>query len=157
MSEEESASGVKTADDGARYIGGSTRADGTVRKQIKVRPGFVPTEDVAKYVPRNKRGESTEGKIESAKVNEESTVKKVVRPVRHVKGENNEQIKKPVRRIKKELSEDSNEKVDDDDDLTNVFGKLNVNEEKDDKQEKIEAKREEKPRSRYVPPHLRNK
>lgn len=51
-------SGIKTSNDGSRYIGGSVRADGSVRITRKVRPGFVPLEDVPKYVPRARRTEN---------------------------------------------------------------------------------------------------
>ncbi|KAG2235403.1 hypothetical protein BDF21DRAFT_406072 [Thamnidium elegans] len=40
-----------------RWIPGSLRADGTYRKERKVRPGFVPQEDVKRY--SNARLEST--------------------------------------------------------------------------------------------------
>lgn len=40
-----------------RWIPGSQRADGTYRKERKVRPGFVPQEDVKRY--SNARLEST--------------------------------------------------------------------------------------------------
>lgn len=48
-------SGIKEDDQGNRYVGGSVRSDGTVRKVFKVRPGFTPTEDVARYVPVGRR------------------------------------------------------------------------------------------------------
>ncbi|ANB13826.1 hypothetical protein AWJ20_4773 [Sugiyamaella lignohabitans] len=53
----ESPSGIKVGEDGARYVGGSVRSDGSVRKTVKIRPGFVPAEDVPKYVIRARRTE----------------------------------------------------------------------------------------------------
>lgn len=53
-------SGIKEASDGSKFVGGSVRADGTVRKTYKVRPGYTPPEDVAKYVPRAKRLQALE-------------------------------------------------------------------------------------------------
>lgn len=51
----ESTSGIKTAEDGSRYAGGSTRKDGSVRKIIRIRAGYAPLEDVRKFVPRARR------------------------------------------------------------------------------------------------------
>ncbi|KAJ3056288.1 hypothetical protein HK097_007500 [Rhizophlyctis rosea] len=42
------ASGIKEVD-GDRVIAASRRPDGTIRKERKVRPGFVPQEDVTRY------------------------------------------------------------------------------------------------------------
>lgn len=55
MDSHETPSGVKESADGTRYIGGSVRADGSVRRTFKVRPGYTPPEDVPKYIPRAKR------------------------------------------------------------------------------------------------------
>lgn len=41
---------------GARHIPPSTRPDGSVRRELRVRPGFVPPEDVAVY--RNRTAEA---------------------------------------------------------------------------------------------------
>ncbi|KAJ3113035.1 hypothetical protein HDU96_003845 [Phlyctochytrium bullatum] len=41
--------GIVEASDGTRIIPQSRRADGTVRKERKVRPGYVPAEDVERY------------------------------------------------------------------------------------------------------------
>ena len=48
-------SGIQDDGQGNRFVGGTVRSDGTVRKVYKVRPGFVPTEDVPKYVPVGRR------------------------------------------------------------------------------------------------------
>jgi len=42
-------SGIVTTDNNERVIPATRRADGTVRKERKVRQGFVPQEDVARY------------------------------------------------------------------------------------------------------------
>jgi len=41
--------GIATSKDGERHIPSSVRADGTVRKEIRVRPGYRPPEDVEVY------------------------------------------------------------------------------------------------------------
>lgn len=50
----ESASGIHADENGDRVIGGSVRADGSVRKTVKVRPGFTPKEDVKRYDVRER-------------------------------------------------------------------------------------------------------
>ena len=45
-------SGIQTNVAGERHIPQSTRADGSVRKEIKVRPGYRPPEDVERYKNR---------------------------------------------------------------------------------------------------------
>jgi partner of Y14 and mago protein len=42
-------SGIVTTDNNERVIPATRRADGTVRKERRVRPGFVPQEDIARY------------------------------------------------------------------------------------------------------------
>ena len=39
----------------AHIIFGTVRPDGSKRKDIKVRPGFTPPEEMKKYVPPSKR------------------------------------------------------------------------------------------------------
>ncbi|KAK9322100.1 hypothetical protein V1517DRAFT_324357 [Lipomyces orientalis] len=46
---EASAAGIVTSASGERVIAPTTRKDGSLRKEIRIRPGFVPTEDVARY------------------------------------------------------------------------------------------------------------
>ena len=46
-------SGIKTTSDGQSFIPSSRRADGSTRKEIKVRPGYKPPEDVETYKSRN--------------------------------------------------------------------------------------------------------
>ena len=45
-------SGIAVSDSGERHIPSSKRADGTVRREIKVRPGYRPPEDVEIYKNR---------------------------------------------------------------------------------------------------------
>jgi len=47
-----SKSGITTGKDGDRHIPSSVRADGSVRKEIRVRPGYRPPEDVETYKNR---------------------------------------------------------------------------------------------------------
>lgn len=44
-----SAAGIVEKDGGERIIAGSRRPDGSLRKEIRIRPGYVPPEDVARY------------------------------------------------------------------------------------------------------------
>lgn len=48
--------GIITSSSGERHIPSSKRADGTLRKEIKVRPGYRPPEDVEVY--KNKTADS---------------------------------------------------------------------------------------------------
>lgn len=43
---------LKMTESGERIIPGSRRPDGTLRKEIRVRPGYVPLEEQAVYVSR---------------------------------------------------------------------------------------------------------
>src|SRR5271168_2081057 len=47
-----SKSGIIETTDGERHIPSSIRADGTKRKEIKIRPGYKPPEDVEVYKNR---------------------------------------------------------------------------------------------------------
>lgn len=51
-----SSSGISTAQNGERHIPSSTRPDGSKRKEIKIRPGYKPPEDVEVY--KNKPAEA---------------------------------------------------------------------------------------------------
>ncbi len=74
-------SGIQTAEDGGAYIPSSKRADGTTRKEIKVRPGYRPPEDVETYKNRSaevwkSRGQGgIPGAEPVAAVNEDSLTK----------------------------------------------------------------------------------
>jgi partner of Y14 and mago protein len=57
-----SRAGITTSSTGERHIPSSTRADGSVRKEIKVRPGYRPPEDVDVYKNRTAEGFRTRGK-----------------------------------------------------------------------------------------------
>ena len=45
-------SGIQTSESGERTIPSSVRADGSVRKEIRIRPGYKPPEDIEKYKNR---------------------------------------------------------------------------------------------------------
>ncbi|KAK8227471.1 RNA binding protein Pym [Phyllosticta capitalensis] len=55
-------SGAVTSSDGLRHIPSSTRADGSVRKEIRIRPGYRPPEDVELYKSRNAEAWKNRGK-----------------------------------------------------------------------------------------------
>ena len=57
-----SRSGITTSETGERHIPSSTRADGSVRKEIRVRPGYRPPEDVEIYKNRTAEGFRNRGK-----------------------------------------------------------------------------------------------
>lgn len=54
-------SGILTTPDGDRHIPQSTRADGSLRKEIKIRPGYRPQEDVEVYKNRTAEAWKTKG------------------------------------------------------------------------------------------------
>ncbi|KAF2495642.1 hypothetical protein BU16DRAFT_582269 [Lophium mytilinum] len=56
-----SKSGITTSDTGERHIPSSTRPDGSVRKEIRVRPGYRPPEDVEVYKNRTAEAWKTRG------------------------------------------------------------------------------------------------
>lgn len=57
-----SKAGITTSATGERVIASSTRADGSVRKEIKVRPGYRPPEDVEVYKNRTAEAFKNRGK-----------------------------------------------------------------------------------------------
>lgn len=57
-----SKAGITTSATGERHIPSSVRPDGSVRKQIKVRPGYRPPEDVEVYKNRTAEGFRNRGK-----------------------------------------------------------------------------------------------
>lgn len=59
--EKASKSGITTSTNGERIIAASTRADGSVRKEIRVRPGYRPPEDVEVYKSRTAEAWRTRG------------------------------------------------------------------------------------------------
>ena len=56
-----SRSGILTTPTGDRHIPPSTRADGSLRKEIKIRPGYKPPEDVEVYKNRTAEAWKTRG------------------------------------------------------------------------------------------------
>ncbi|OAP55972.1 hypothetical protein AYL99_10124 [Fonsecaea erecta] len=74
-----SKSGIQTTADGASYIPASKRADGSTRKEIRVRPGYRPPEDVETYKNRSaqawkNRGQGAVPGAESIAVAKEDSV-----------------------------------------------------------------------------------
>lgn len=57
-----SRAGIATSASGERHIPSSVRADGTMRKEIRVRPGYRPPEDVELYKNRTAEGFRNRGK-----------------------------------------------------------------------------------------------
>ena len=57
-----SRSGITTSATGERHIPASTRADGSIRKEIRVRPGYRPPEDVEIYKNRAAENWKNRGK-----------------------------------------------------------------------------------------------
>lgn len=114
-----SASGIYTAEDGSRYVGGSVRPDGSVRRARKVKPGYVPEEDVPKYVPIGRRralGQEVGGVIPKTSVDSEEdktnqSRNKVGRPLRHPRQDLDENNKRPIRSsVRPVLNEEPSEK-----------------------------------------------
>lgn len=57
-----SKAGITTSATGERHIPASVRPDGTLRKEIRVRPGYRPPEDVEVYKNRTAEGFRNRGK-----------------------------------------------------------------------------------------------
>ncbi|KAH6643958.1 hypothetical protein C7974DRAFT_11504 [Boeremia exigua] len=57
-----SRAGIATSSTGERHIPSSVRPDGSVRKEIRVRPGYRPPEDVELYKNRTAEGFRTRAK-----------------------------------------------------------------------------------------------
>ncbi|KAH7091219.1 hypothetical protein FB567DRAFT_268819 [Paraphoma chrysanthemicola] len=73
-----SRAGITTSASGERHIPSSVRPDGTLRKEIRVRPGYRPPEDVELYKNRTAEGFRNRGKAgvpgaESLKTEDDST------------------------------------------------------------------------------------
>jgi partner of Y14 and mago protein len=57
-----SRAGITTSANGERHIPASVRPDGTLRKEIRVRPGYRPPEDIELYKNRTAEGFRNRGK-----------------------------------------------------------------------------------------------
>ncbi|KAI4216862.1 MAG: hypothetical protein LQ351_000811 [Letrouitia transgressa] len=71
-------SGIITSTSGDRHIPSSTRADGSTRKEIKIRPGYKPPEDIEVYKNRTAEAWKTRGTrvgIPGAALEEEDATK----------------------------------------------------------------------------------
>jgi len=69
-----SKSGITTSETGERHIPSSTRPDGSVRKEIRVRPGYRPPEDVEVY--KNRTAEAWKSRGSAGVPGAESFVRK---------------------------------------------------------------------------------
>ena len=120
-------SGIRTAADGQAFIPASRRADGSTRKEIKVRPGYQPPEDVERYQSktaeawRSKGGGGVPG-VESESATQQEEVK------------NKNARRREAARKKKELEQTSPEDTDE------AMAKLQLTE---DKQAHLDSKEEE--------------
>ena len=61
VSTAETSSGITTSATGDRHIPASVRPDGSTRKEIKIRPGYKPPEDVEVYKNRTAEGWKARG------------------------------------------------------------------------------------------------
>ncbi|BGP51389.1 hypothetical protein JCM10450v2_007331 [Rhodotorula kratochvilovae] len=57
-----STAGISASPSGERVVAASLRPDGSVRKERKVRPGFTPAEDIARYRPPASRAAGSGGR-----------------------------------------------------------------------------------------------
>ncbi|KAL1896620.1 hypothetical protein Sste5346_004655 [Sporothrix stenoceras] len=76
MASQPTNAGIITDAAGVRHIPESTRADGSTRRAIKIRPGYQPPEDVALYKSRiaeNYRNRLKNGTVPGAEVKEDKT------------------------------------------------------------------------------------
>lgn len=81
---------------GQREIPESTRADGTTRKAIKIRPGFRPAEDIELYRARNARTRGQRTTVPGAASREEQP--RVERPTRQRPAVENSPVERPTSR-----------------------------------------------------------
>lgn len=71
MSTNPTNSGIITDDSGERHIPESTRPDGSVRKAIKIRPGYKPPEDAVLY--KNRTAESFRNRYKGGVIGAEAS------------------------------------------------------------------------------------
>ncbi|KAJ4394520.1 hypothetical protein N0V93_003738 [Gnomoniopsis smithogilvyi] len=71
MSSNPTNSGIITDDSGERHIPESTRPDGSVRKAIKIRPGYKPPEDAVLY--KNRTAESFRNRYKGGVIGAEAS------------------------------------------------------------------------------------
>lgn len=71
MSANPTNSGIITDDSGERHIPESTRPDGSVRKAIKIRPGYKPPEDAVLY--KNRTAESFRNRYKGGVIGAEAS------------------------------------------------------------------------------------
>jgi len=178
MADGEQISGVKESEknNGGKTIGGSLRPDGTMRKTLKVRPGFIPAEEVKKYDVRERMKQRQK---EAEKTKNESNRNPGSRPNRQFSAINNIlQSGSAVRQakssspppVKASMKGTEEERAHDDiDSLVDNIDKLRLD--KDGSKKSVETKKkssspieaenktptpEVKPR-KYIPPSRRKK
>ncbi|CCH41219.1 hypothetical protein BN7_756 [Wickerhamomyces ciferrii] len=156
-------SGVDSNGDG--IIGGTVRADGSVRKTLKVRPGFTPKEEVKRYDVRERRRQREEEKTEEKTKNEEVIRNPGSRPNRQFNAINNilkANSSKPQKKEDKSIDdvESSLRKLGLNSKGNGVNSVSNVNRRKETIcLETTETKDQEEPTKpkKYIPPSRRNK
>lgn len=146
---------------GDRVIGGTLRADGTVRKTLKVRPGFTPAEEVKKYDVRERMLKRQEEKFTEAKDQNNSGRKPGTRPNRQFGAINNIlQSNTPQRRTTKTFEKPTS-KDKSDTELIDSIEKLSL-QPKDssnlkEKEPNSSPKASTTTSKKYIPPSRRNK
>ncbi|MCJ1399264.1 hypothetical protein MMC11_002466 [Xylographa trunciseda] len=74
ITENSTKSGIITSESGERHIPSSVRPDGTKRKEIRIRPGYKPPEDVEVYKNRTAESWKTRGSGGVPGLDKEDTV-----------------------------------------------------------------------------------
>ena len=99
-----SKAGITTSATGERHIPASVRPDGSLRKEIRVRPGYRPPEDVELYKNRTAEGFRNRGKagVPGAEaVKKEENPSRVPLPIRMPNGEKLGKRLQPQRMMEK--------------------------------------------------------
>lgn len=164
---EESAPNEHAGNNGDRVVGGTLRADGSVRKTIKVRPGFTPAEEVKKYDVRERMQRRQEERSAKPNREDENERKPGTRPNRQFGAINN--ILQTSQRSARETIDKSSIKTSKDKSDINLeesLGKLSLeSKESKDKLDKIpkDSKNSDSKiqnsttPKKYIPPSRRNK
>ncbi len=161
----ESVSGIHADENGDRVIGGSVRADGTVRKTVKVRPGFTPKEEVKRYDVRERMRQRQEEKETKNDEKVDEVRKPCGRPNRQFGVINNilQSNSKPQQPKKDEkVQHDSNKSNNETTELESSFDKLSLGSKESSPQpsNKSTSSTKESTSSKpkkYVPPSRRKK
>ena len=113
-------SGITTTSDGDRHIPSSIRSDGSTRREIKIRPGYRPPEDVEIYKNRTAEAWKTRGQ-KTGVPGAEAVVKEEV--TKSAGGDRNARRREAKRRAK--AAEDEKAKPDEANYMANVNGEAN--------------------------------